>query len=33
MYSVKSVSQVGVFSVGIGPTRLKLPGKVVGEVG
>jgi len=32
VYSVKSVSQVGVFSVGIGPIRLKLSGEVVGEV-
>ena len=32
MYSVKLVSQEGMFSVGIGPIRLKLPGKVVGEV-
>ena len=33
MYSVKSVSQVFMFSVGIGPIRLKLAGEVVGEVG
>ena len=33
VYSVKSVSQVGMFSVGIGPIRLKLAGEVVGEVG
>ena len=32
VYSVKSVSQVGMFSVGIGPIRLKLSGEVVGEV-
>ena len=32
VYSVKLVSQVGVFSVGIGPIRLKLAGEVVGEV-
>ena len=32
VYSVKSVSQVGVFSVGIGLIRLKLSGEVVGEV-
>ena len=32
VYSVKLVSQVGVFSVGIGPIRLKLSGEVVGEV-
>jgi hypothetical protein len=30
VYSVKSVSQVGVFSVGIGPIRLKLSGEAVG---
>jgi hypothetical protein len=32
VYSMKLVSQVGVFSVGIGPIRLKLSGEVVGEV-
>ena len=33
MYSVKSVFQEGVYCMGIGPIRLKLSGKVVGEVG
>ena len=32
VYSVKSVSQVGMFSVGIGPIRLKLSGEAVGVV-